>query len=191
MGGGVLMDVGVHYFRAVRLLMGEPDRVFATRAQQINTKMGGEDSVQVLLSSRLGWQAHLLMSWSSPRGHSPDILVSGERGILQIWPGDPYLELYPAEPRLLTELVSYIRPAWLGEKLMRPTFQRVRLPVPDADKIGYLTEIREFLAAVTEGRQPATVPMDARRDLEIVLRAYESLRAESWAEIERCPVSPT
>jgi len=48
MGGGVLMDIGVHYIRALRMVMGEPDRVFATRAQQINTKISGDDSVQAL-----------------------------------------------------------------------------------------------------------------------------------------------
>ncbi len=44
MGGGVMMDIGVHYVRGLRLLMGEPDRVMATRAMQLNTKMSGEDS---------------------------------------------------------------------------------------------------------------------------------------------------
>ena len=78
-----------------------------------------------------------------------------------------------------------IRPAWLSEKLMSPALQRVRLPIPDEDRLGYLTEIREFLAAVSEGRPPATPAVDGRRDLEIVLQGYESLRTESWAPIRR------
>ena len=45
------MDVGVHYVRALRLLLGEPDRVFASRAMQVNTKLSGEHSVQLLFSS--------------------------------------------------------------------------------------------------------------------------------------------
>jgi predicted dehydrogenase len=183
MGGGVLMDIGVHYIRALRLTMGEPDRVLVTRAQQVNTKMGGDDSVQALFSSRRGWQAHMLLSWSSPRGHSPDVIISGDKGVLQLWPDAAFVELYPAEPQFLTELVSMIRPAWLSEKLMSPALQRVRLPIPDADRLGYLTEIREFVAAVAEGRPPVTPAVDGRRDLEIVLQGYESLRTEAWAPI--------
>jgi scyllo-inositol 2-dehydrogenase (NAD+) len=183
MGGGVLMDIGVHYIRALRLTLGEPDRVFVTKAHQVNTKIGGDDSVQALFSSRFGWQAHMLLNWSSPRGHSPDIIISGDRGVLQLWPGEPFVELYPVEPRPLTELVSMVRPAWLQEKLMRPTLQRVRLPIPDTDITGYLTEVREFIAAASEGRAPATPAVDGRRDLEIVLRGYESMRSEAWVSI--------
>ena len=183
MGGGVLMDIGVHYIRAMRLTMGEPDRVFATRAHQSNTKIGGDDSAQALFSSRFGWQAHMLLNWSSPRGHNPDITISGDRGMLQLWPDARFVELYPVEARPLTELVLLVRPAWLQEKLMTPTLQRVRLPISDADITGYVTEIREFIAAVSEGRPPSTIAADGRRDLEIVLRAYESLRAERWVDI--------
>ena len=103
--------------------------------------------------------------------------------MLHLWPDTRYVELYLSEPRLLTELVSYVRPAWLSEKLMSPTLQLVRLPISDADRIGYLSEIREFLAAVAEGRAPVTAAVDGRRDLEVVLRGYESLRTESWERI--------
>ncbi len=60
LGGGVFMDIGVHFVRAIRLLMGEPDSVFATRPMQVNTRMTGEDSLNVLFESRYGWQAHIL-----------------------------------------------------------------------------------------------------------------------------------
>src|SRR6185503_6281454 len=65
LGGGVLMDMGVHYVRALRLLMGEPSAVSASRAMQINTKISGEDSVQVIYSSSGGWEAHMFLSWST------------------------------------------------------------------------------------------------------------------------------
>ena len=77
-----------------------------------------------------------------------------------------------------------VRPAWLQEKLMSPTLQRERMPIPDADITGYLSEVREFIAAVSEGRTPHTPAVDGRRDLEIVLRGYDSLRSESWVSID-------
>jgi predicted dehydrogenase/flavin reductase (DIM6/NTAB) family NADH-FMN oxidoreductase RutF len=184
MGGGVLMDVGVHYVRALRLLMGEPDRVLASRAMQVDTKMSGEDSVQVLLSSRYGWEAHMLLNWSSPRGHAPDLIVAGEKGTLHLWPGDPYLDYYPTALRPCTLYLGYVRPRWLAERLMSPTLQRVRRPVPGHREGAYLAEVREFLAAVARGAASVTDPGDARRDLEIVLRGYEALAQGVWVGIE-------
>lgn len=175
MGGGILVDIGVHYIRALRLLMGEPDRVYASRAMQVNTKMSGEDSVQILFSSSFGWQAHMLLSWSSPRGHVPDLIVAGEKGTLNLWPGDPYFDFYPATARPLSQIVNYVRPRWVGEKLNSPTLQRLRRTVTDHGTGAYIAEVREFLSAVVEERAPVSRPLDARRDLEIVLQGYDAL----------------
>jgi predicted dehydrogenase/flavin reductase (DIM6/NTAB) family NADH-FMN oxidoreductase RutF len=180
MGGGVLMDIGVHYVRAVRLLMGEPDEVMVSRAMQIDTKMQGEDSVQAWFRSHFGWQASLLLSWATPRGHSPDLIVCGDQGLLHLWPGRNYVDLYPSRQRFLPRILTMVRPSWLAEKLVRPEMQRVRCHFHSDDRQGYLTEAREFLASVAEGRAPSSPAIDARRDLEIVLRGYESLRRGTW-----------
>lgn len=184
MGGGVLIDIGVHYIRGLRLLMGEPDRVFATRAMQVNTKMMGEDSVQLLFDSRFGWQAHMLLTWSSHRGDIPDFVLAGDDGTLHLWPGRPFIDYYPAAPRFLPQAISYVRPYSLQEKLFRPWMNRVRLPINDPDVTGYLGEMKEFIAAVAEERMPASVAGDGRRDLEIVLRSYEALAAGTWIDVQ-------
>jgi predicted dehydrogenase/flavin reductase (DIM6/NTAB) family NADH-FMN oxidoreductase RutF len=175
MGGGVLIDIGVHYIRGLRLLLGEPDRVIATRAMQINPRMSEEDSVQLLFSSNAGWQAHLLLSWSSQRGHLPDIVIAGEKGTLHLWPRTRYIDYYPIAPLPLTRIVSEVRPYWLQEKLMSPRLQRTRIKLRGTDLTGYLGEMEEFLAAVAEDREPITSAEDGRRDLEIVLRCYDAL----------------
>ena len=184
MGGGVLMDIGVHYVRGLRLLMGEPHSVLASRAMQINTKMSAEDSVQLLFSSPAGWEAHLLLSWSSNRGHLPDIVVSGEKGTLHLWPGAGFLDYYPVAPLPLTRLLSFVRPQWLQARLSHPAQQRIRVALAGRDKTGYESEVREFLAAVAGERQPATGPQDARRDLQIVLRSYEALSSGQRLSIQ-------
>jgi len=185
MGGGVLMDMGVHYVRAMRLLMGEPDETMASSAMQIDTKMHGEDSVQLWFRSRFGWQAQLLLSWAGPRGNAPDLVVCGDKGVLHIWPAKGYVDLYPAAPRPIIQMLSYVRPAWLAEKLIRPEMQRVRVQIPDEDRQGYLSEMREFLSAVAEKRPPVSPPEDARRDLEIVLGAYQALRSGTWIKVPK------
>lgn len=175
MGGGVLIDIGVHYIRGLRLLLGEPDSVTATRAMQINTRMSEEDSVQLLFSSNAGWQAHMLISWSSYRGHLPDIVIAGENGTIHLWPRTRYIDYYPVAPRPLTRIVSEVRPYWLQEKLMSPRLQRDRIKLRGRDVTGYLGEMEEFVAAVAEEREPATSAEDGRRDLEIVMSCYEAL----------------
>jgi len=174
MGGGILMDIGVHYVRGLRILMGEPNGVIATRAMQIDTKIAGEDNAQMIFSSEAGWQAHMLLSWSSLRGHIPDIVVAGEKGTLHLWPGASYLDFYPVRPTAILRLASYIRPYWLQAKFMREQFGRIRIGLRDKES-GYQGEFREFLAAVAEGRSPVSPPQDGRRDLEIVLNCYEAL----------------
>jgi predicted dehydrogenase len=174
-GGGVLMDIGVHYVRALRLLMGEPTSVIASRAMQMDTHAGVEDSVQLMASSAAGWEAHMLLSWATTRGFAPDIVVVGNQGTLHLWAGMPHLDYYAIAPRPLTALLDYVRPAWLQRALRRPTQQRVRVILPGADGTGHAEAFREFLSAVEETRPLASPPDDARRDLEIVLSAYRAL----------------
>lgn len=175
MGGGVLMDMGVHYVRALRLLMGEPESVFGSRAMQVDTKISGEDSAQLIFSNKVGWDAHLLLSWASMRGDLPDVVVEGEKGTIHLWPGRPYIDLYPVDPPLIPRVLSLVRPYWLQEKLMRPRLGRVRISTPEREGAGYVGEVQEFLAAVAEERNPSSPAEDGRRDLEIVLSGYEAL----------------
>jgi predicted dehydrogenase len=184
MGGGVLMDMGVHYVRGLRLLMGEPDSVVASRAMQVDTRISGEDSVQVLFSSKVGWEAHMLLSWSSMRGHLPDIVLAGEQGTFHLWAGTSFIDYYPVVPRLLPRLLSFVRPYWVKEKLLRPKMGRLRISLGDREGSGYLGEVKEFLAAIVDERQPVSPPEDARRDLEIVLSCYDALSSQSRVQIQ-------
>lgn len=175
MGGGVLIDIGIHYVRAIRLLMGEPETAYTTRAMQINTRMSGEDSAQVIFASKVGWQAHLLCSWSSYRGHLPDIVVTGDKGTLHLWPGARYVDYYPVAPKPVMQFVPLIRPRVLQGLFSKPVFQRSRIELSDSEGTGYLGEMQEFLACVAEEREPITSAEDGRRDLEIILACYAGL----------------
>ena len=93
------------------------------------------------------------------------------------------MDYYPAAPTRILKLLEYVRPYRLQAKLMRPSFGRVRVRVPGQETTGYVLEFREFLNAVAEGREPAATAHDARRDLEIVLRTYESLETAKKVEI--------
>jgi predicted dehydrogenase len=188
MGGGIIMDLGIHYIRAMRLIMGEPDAVLATHGLQVNTKMGGEDSAQVLFRSRYGWQAQVLLNWSGPRGTGPDLEICGSGGVLALHPQARHVAHVPGQGPAWLDYAHLIRPAWLARRLTRPENFLRRIPIPDPDPIGYQAEIREFLDAVAENRPARGTAEDGRRDLEIVLAAHRSLVEDRWVDVP--PFSP-
>jgi hypothetical protein len=118
--------VAVHYVRAVRYLFGEPDTIYATRADQ-GKKGTSEDNVSFILGSAAGWQATLSCSWQASAGHCPELIVMGSRGSLKIWPKSDRIDVYPQAPTLRTRLLSRIRPWWLRSLLSSPEDQRYRV----------------------------------------------------------------
>jgi predicted dehydrogenase/flavin reductase (DIM6/NTAB) family NADH-FMN oxidoreductase RutF len=183
MGGGIIMDLGIHYVRALRLLMGEPDAVLAAHGLQVNPRMGGEDSAQLLFRSRWGWQAHMLLNWSGPRGAGPDIVLCGSGGVLSLYPHTSYVEHVPSEGPGYLQYAHYIRPAWLAQRLTRSERLVRRIPIPDPDVVGYVAEVREFLSAIVDDRPARGTARDGRRDLEVILAAYDALRKDGWVGV--------
>jgi predicted dehydrogenase len=189
LGGGVFVDIGIHYVRALRLLLGEPDTVSAFQPMQLNTRMTGEDGLQVIFRSEIGWQSHFLTTWSAGLGRIPDIVVIGDGGTFHLWPMAGFYDYYPVAPRPLVRMLGYVRPHWLQEKLIRPTMHRERVRFGGADD-GYVEQMREFLAAVEQRRPFATPPEDGYRDLEIVNCCYASLERGQPAPIPPQNVDP-
>lgn len=187
LGGGVFVDIGIHYVRAMRLLLGEPDEVSAFQPMQINTRMDGEDGLQALFSSRYGWQGHFLTTWSAVLGRIPDIVVVGDAGTIHLWPMTGYYDYYPVAPRPLVRLLGYVRPYALQAKLIRPAMQRERVRCGGPDD-GYVEQMREFLTAVVENRQPVAAAEEGRRDLEIVVGCYEAM--DTGRRVAIPPYSP-
>jgi len=179
---GILLDVCVHYIRAVRYLFGEPDAVFASRAEQLVRQQPGDDNVTLLLSSRAGWQATLSFSWQASAGVCPEFILAGNRGALKIWPESTTVDVYPVKRTALTRIISGVRPEWLREKLQSPETQRRRIRLPRHDRMGYQAELQEFLNAVAAGKPNVSSAEEARRDLEIVMAAYSSLTSGASAD---------
>jgi predicted dehydrogenase len=182
LGGGVFMDIGIHYVRAMRLLLGEPAQVTAFRPMQVRTKMGGEDGCSAIFSNPHGWQCQIVTTWAATLGKLPDIILAGDRGTFHLWPQTGYFDYYPIAPRPIPELIGYVRPYWLQAKLMRPELQRVRVRIGAPDN-GYREEMCAFLTAIGAGKAGLESANAARRDLEIVLCAYRSMQSGRTEEI--------
>jgi predicted dehydrogenase/flavin reductase (DIM6/NTAB) family NADH-FMN oxidoreductase RutF len=185
LGGGVFIDIGIHYVRAMRLLVGEPDQVIAFRPMQVNTKMAAEDGLTAHFTSHYGWHCQILTTWAGTLGIAPDIILIGDRGTFHLWPLRGYFDYYPSSSGLLTALLSYVRPYRLQKILRRPELQRERTRLGIEDT-GYREEMAAFLAAVAKGQPCVASAQDARRDLEIVQCAYRSMES---GRVENIPPS--
>ena len=152
--------------------------------------MEAEDSAQLLFFSQAGWQAHVLLSWTARRGELPEYIVICEKGSLHLWMNRASMVFYPSEPRPFQRLVSKVRPHWLQEKLMSPRMEGQRVRLPGNDTTGHTGQMREFLRAVASGSAETALAVEARRDLEIILRAYDSMNSGRPLPLEtRQPVA--
>jgi predicted dehydrogenase/flavin reductase (DIM6/NTAB) family NADH-FMN oxidoreductase RutF len=180
MGGGVLLDVGIHYIDILRHWFGAPDLVLAGAPGQVNTQLGGEDGAAVLLRFPTGPLAQLHISWSAvaPAGR-PNVEILGERGALQIWFDRPYLLLTtPLPAGHWSHKLGRVLPWRLRRHLTRflPQVRRRRLCVPRGDLIGSRALLEDFIHAITTGAEPRVTGRDGLEDLRIVHAAYQALR---------------
>lgn len=175
LGLGILLDFSIHHIRAVRELFGEPDRVFASRAQSTVGVHETRDNVTLILSSATGWQAVLSLSWQGSAGRIPEFIATGSRGAMKIWPDGRFVDLYAGAPNRLGQLISRIRPYKLQRLLQSPELQRRRYTTSSSDRMGYGRELRTFMSSIETGVRDLTSARQARRDVEIAVAAERSL----------------
>jgi len=184
LGGGVFLDTGIHYVRAMRLLVGEPAQVTAFRPAPVRA-VSGEDGLSAVFSRPGVWQCHILTTWAGALGKLPDIVLVGDGGTFHLWPRAGYFDYYPIAPRPLTALAGRMRPQWLRACCLRPEWQRVRTRVGGPDD-GYREEMVAFLDAIAAGNADLESARAARRDLELVRAAYRSLESGRAEEVPPC-----
>jgi predicted dehydrogenase len=80
-GGGTLMDNGIHLIDHVRFLLGDIEEVFGFASSEIWSLNGSEDNGFALLRGENGKIATLHSSWSEWRGYRFWIEAYGDRGM--------------------------------------------------------------------------------------------------------------
>jgi predicted dehydrogenase/flavin reductase (DIM6/NTAB) family NADH-FMN oxidoreductase RutF len=187
MGGGVLLDVGVHYVDVLRSLFGEPELVWAASPPHMHEQLEGEDTITALMRFAGGPVADLSISWCGFRSADlPNIELIGEKGSLAVWFRRPYVLHTSGLPgshwsRKLRRLL----PWQLEERARRwlPAERQQRLRVPDGDLIGSRALIEDFVLAITTGSVPAVSGLEGLKDLQVIDATYRAIR-------EGRPVAP-
>ncbi len=160
MGGGALLEGGVHWVNLMLSVGGPAKEVIATRPdRQYELVAPLEDSLELLLKFSSGAVGKMLHSWN---------LVNriGGLGMSKIYGSDGNIFF---ESNGLFVLV-------LGRK--------TRLRVPGIiDIMGYRAMLRHFVECVRENRTPAMSLAVVRRDMELVAAAYRSLETNRFEHL--------
>lgn len=157
-GGGVLIDGGIHYVHLLRDWVGPVAQVTAAAPPNLFPEVEGEDTVFVLLRFRSGAVGALANSLAAPGLPSRQgAWVTGTEGSL-----------------VADNAGRYLR--WRGRGGPRA---RVFL----RDRRGLGVQLAEFVAAVRDGRPPALPARAARVDLAVVVAAYRSLETGQAVEL--------
>jgi len=189
MGGGVLMDVGVHYIDILRLWFGEPELVWSTRPPQVNDRLEGEDTILATFCFGNGPVANLVVSWSSHRSpEAPNVEIIGELGSLQIRFNQRYL-LHSA-PLSDGHWAHRLRNSLPWRVLRRvdkllPKAHRRHIYIDSDDLIGSCALIDDFVQAIAGGKVPCVSGAEGLQDLKIVHAAYQALETGQPVSLSR------
>lgn len=150
MGGGVLIDGGIHYVHNLRCWGGEVRRLYALRPPQALTGMVEEDGVQVLAELEGGVVGFLANSFGTP-------------GML------------PFQWSTVTGATGTCFADNRGRLVLVRGTGRTRVRLFRRDLRGHEAMLADFRDAMSSGKPPETDGADGRRDLAVVLAAYRSL----------------
>lgn len=151
-GGGTLIDGGIHKLSLLAYLAGRPAELYAAAVPSAQPGLADEDGV-VIMSRGVGGEVGLINhSWSAgPHTTSAWGSIAGTQASIVFEFNAPSLELIDAQGRR-------------------------RIALDDDDPRGLNAMLREFAAAVHQGRPPAMTTEDAIADVALVAQAYESIR---------------
>lgn len=160
MGGGALLEGGVHWVNLLLSLGGEAREVVAARPERPYKMVAPlEDTLELLFKFSDGTVGKLLHSWNLPNR------IAG-LGMSKILGSEGNIHF---ESNGLFALV-------LG--------RRKRLRIPGLlDLMGYRGMLKHFLECVQDGRQPEMSLAVARRDMQVVAAAYRSLESGRFEQL--------
>ena len=150
-GGGRMIDGGIHYVDVLRNLAGHPERVYAVVPERkMIPGLEGEDSMAVTASFPGGVTGFLRYAGWTPHDSRRDVRITGTSGRMQY-------EVFGSDVTVQNDYGVQTHP-------VEPEIR------------GMKRMVRDFIAAIAEGRDPVMNGREALNDLAVVLASYESVR---------------
>jgi predicted dehydrogenase len=158
MGGGSLIDGGIHLVDALLNFGGSYDKICSSNYKSI-VDMEGEDTSFSLFKFKSGANGLLMFSWGMNNSPMvPAFEIYGEKGTIY---EDPYTRKVEVSGK-----TRYVRR--YGDLI----FNNNRVELPDGDSIK--DELKGFIDSIIEEKSVPMPPELALRDLKAVLDVYES-----------------
>jgi predicted dehydrogenase len=160
MGGGALLEGGVHWVNLLASLGGQVTEVIAARPRDTHTMVAPfEDGLELLVKFENGSIGKLLHSWNS-------VNRIGGLGMSK---------LYGTDGNILFES-NGVFALVLGKR------KRLRFP-GFFDIMGYRAMLAHFIECVSDNKPPSMSLAVARRDMQIVFAAYRSLESGAFEAV--------
>ena len=166
MGGGALVDNGIHLLDLTRYFLGEVSEVKGFATSNVWGFTGCEDNAFALLRSPAGKVASLQASWSEWRGYRFWIEIYGTRGCVRA-----------SYPPMLTRVVWMDRPGRTPRRRMHvfPLFQlieRVR-SIRWTGRESFVRELAAFARTIAGAKDtPLALGADGLRAIQIAHAVY-------------------
>jgi len=177
--GGALLNQGIHAVDLLLWLVGEVQAVSGrvqTRIHDIET----EDNATAWLQFVNGSLGVIQCSTACYPGESKRVDIRGERGSVTLVDDVPVsweFESSTPEDAEIDDLRMSATPSQGASD-------------PKAISIdGHVAQYRDFIAAISEGRQPAISGQEGRRSVEVIRAIYESSKSSSIVQIPLKPHS--
>ncbi|MCH7605966.1 MAG: Gfo/Idh/MocA family oxidoreductase [Chloroflexi bacterium] len=151
-GGGVLIDGGIHKIDILLYLAGRPRDVYATALPQVLAESEGEDGVVVITHSKTGAVGLINHSWAKVRGL-----------------GLQWVSVSGAKARISFDLTG--TQLTIDDGILERTLEA------PGNRHGIIPMVQEFRDSIRQGREPETSGLVGMEDLEITLKAYESMES--------------
>jgi len=162
MGGGALLDRGIHLIHVLRSMLGEVKNVHARTSDRGVAAMEGDDTAILSLEFESGAIGEMICSYGThQQANVPLFSVYGTGGTL--------FDLGGLQEYLFYPMRSYLGPGWAnGGAVPTPDGPSLMEPTMIADMIA------DFAHRLDSGEAFLVPPESATRDLEIVVASYMS-----------------
>ncbi len=167
MGGGTLMDNGIHIVDLTQYLLGDVSEVKGIATNNVWGFKGCEDNGFALLRNRQGKVAVLQASWSEWRGYRFHIEVFGTRGCVRdSYPPMMTAAVWTEESGGRTRKRRYLFPKFqITERVKSPRWTAVR---------SFVQELTAFTGAVDGRATPGATGADGMRAVQIAHAVYQN-----------------
>ncbi len=161
-GGGVLIDGGIHKASVLAYLTGRPNQIYAVQVPPGISGLDAEDGIVVTTRSPNGVVGIINHTWSIGKPtERPWVSVTGGRANLHFELGRPWLKIDYGDSQETRQL--------------------------DHDHCGLTPMVLEFRRSIMEASEPAITGEEGLKDLDLVLKAYESARTGLPVELDDNP----